>query len=193
MLTHHPSGTNTASQESCDKKVVLGKVTAVHGLRGWVKVYSWTQPMANIFVYPQWWLRFIDGRLEKVKVEETRRQGQGLAIRFDRCQDRDQARYYVNAEILVDANTLPSLKKNEYYWHQLEGLTVLAKNENDAPVNIGKLHHLIDTGANDVMVVRATKDSIDNQERLIPWVEDEVILSVELTGKLLRVEWDPAF
>jgi len=190
-----PSECDAVYSKATDRRVVLGKITSAHGVKGWVKVYSWTNPMTNIFIYPEWWLCFSgsDKGTVKVKVEETCQQGQGLAVRFEGFHDRDTAKQYVNAEVFVNANVLPELKQDEYYWYQLEGLTVFAQNEQHKPVNIGKVHHLIDTGANDVMVVRSTNESIDDRERLIPWIEEQVVLSVELANKTLRVEWDPDF
>ncbi len=187
------SATDVNNPQNCDKKVVLGRITTVHGLKGWVKVYSWTQPVANIFSYPVWWLCFPDGQYKKVKIEETHKQGKSLLVRFDKCKDRDSALLYIDAEVLVDADSLPKLMGNEFYWHQIEGLTVVAVDEDGKSVNIGKVHHLIETGANDVLVIHATNNSIDDRERLVPWIESEVILSVDPSKQLIRVKWDPEF
>lgn len=176
-----------------EKKVLLGKITSVHGLRGWIKIYSWTQPKANIFGYGQWWLCFPDNRMKKVTVEQTRSSGNNLVARIKGCHDRDQARFYVNANILVDESMLPDLDVGEYYWHQLKGLTVFIVTNDNKLSNIGKIHHLVDTGANDVIVVRPTPQSIDERERWIPWLEEQTIIDVDLARREIQVNWDPEF
>ena len=191
-LQHSSSVSRIPDQRTDSHRVVLGKVTTVHGLRGWVKVYSWTQPVTNIFAYPKWWLRFPDGHLEQIEIAQTRQQGNGLAVRFNNCHNREQALLYKDSDILVDATELPEPVADEYYWYQLEGLTVMAETDT-LSVNIGKISHLLDTGANDVIVVHPTKESIDTKKRLIPWIDTEVIRQVNLEAQLLQVKWDPDF
>jgi 16S rRNA processing protein RimM len=60
-------------------------------------------------------------------------------------------------------------------------------------VLLGRLDHLMETGANDVLVVRACDGSLDQRERLIPWIPDEVILAVDRARRELLVDWDPEF
>ncbi len=175
------------------KKILLGKITTVHGLQGWVKIYSWTQPKTNIFGYNPWWLRSADQQLKQVTVEQTRSSGQKLLVRLKGCHDRDHARLYVNSDILIDEDMLPSLGEKEYYWHQLEGLNVFIEMDNKETINIGQIHHLLDTGANDVIIVRPTPQSIDERERWIPWLEDQVILNVDLSKGEVQIKWDPDF
>ena len=191
-LQHSSSAGRVPDQRTDSHRVVLGKVTTVHGLLGWVKVYSWTQPVTNIFAYPKWWLRFPNGCLEQVEVAQTRLQGNGLAVRFNNCHNREQALLYKDSDVLVDTAELPEPVSGEYYWYELEGLTVMTEID-DVSVNMGKISHLLDTGANDVVVVHPTKDSIDTKERLIPWIDREVIRAVNLDDRLLQVCWDPDF
>ncbi len=86
----------------------------------------------------------------------------------------------------METSTLPKLDTEDYYWFQLEGLTII----NLQGDNLGQVKHLIETGANDVVVVRATEDSIDNEERLIPFIRDKVIKRVDLAGGTLQVDWE---
>ena len=173
--------------------LVMGRITAVYGIRGWVKVYSFTSPMTNILKYRQWRLRYPDGRQQTVQLDDGRAHGKGLIALLGKAIDRNQAERYIGAEILVDRRELPTAAEGEYYWYQLEGLTVLAQVEDGNEVNLGKVHHLMETGANDVMVVRGASGSIDRRERLIPWLEEQVVTEVNLLEGFIRVDWDPEF
>ena len=52
---------------------------------------------------------------------------------------------------------------------------------------------MIETGSNDVLVVKKCKDSLDGRERLIPYLPDQVVLAVDLEAGSIEVDWDPEF
>ena len=85
----------------------------------------------------------------------------------------------------------PDLNTDDYYWHQLEGLAVIAHHE-DQQVRLGVVKSILETGANDVLVVKGDSESIDREERLIPYV-DEFVVKVDLAEQKIDVNWDPAF
>ncbi|CAM3583849.1 ribosome maturation factor RimM [Parendozoicomonas haliclonae] len=180
-----------AAEKSDD--LVMGRITAVYGIKGWVKVYSFTAPMTNVLNYRQWRLRYPDGRQETVQLDNGRTHGKGLIALIAKTADRNQAERFIGAEILVNSRDLPEPDDGEFYWHQLEGLTVLARDEDGNESNLGKVHHLMETGANDVLVVRGASGSIDRRERLIPWLEEQVVTEVNLEQGFIRVDWDPEF
>jgi 16S rRNA processing protein RimM len=87
---------------------------------------------------------------------------------------------------------MPQLSQGEFYWYQLEGLKVLSA-RGSQQVLLGEVSHLLETGANDVLVVQPCAGSIDDRERMLPWVDDNVILGVDLAAGEIRVDWDPTF
>ncbi|WP_369700301.1 ribosome maturation factor RimM [Halomonas sp. I5-271120] len=167
-----------------DQHVVLGKLTSTYGVKGWLKVYSYTSPMDGILDYPEWQLR-LDGKLVDRKLAQGRQHGKGLVAQLDGVTSREQAEQLAGAEILLPKQSLPPLEAGEYYWHQLEGLQVTT---NDGE-SLGHVAYLFETGANDVMVV---KDA-DGKERLLPFLPDEVVLEVDLAAGGMTVDWDPEF
>jgi len=170
------------------QETVIGQITSVFGVKGWLKVYSYTDPKDGILNYRDWTLVH-NGKRIPARLEEGRRQGQGIVVRLKGIDDREVARSYCGADVVVSTEELPQLPEGEYYWHQLEGLDVFTT-EGEC---LGKVHHLIETGSNDVLVVRATDASIDQRERLIPYLPDQVIRSVDLAGSRLVADWDPEF
>jgi 16S rRNA processing protein RimM len=168
--------------------VVLGKVSSVYGIQGWVKVYSFTEPMDRILEYGNWTLR--NGNvLTPIEVDKGRSHGKGMVAHFKGVDDRDVAKQYTGSEICVPRDRLPELAKGEYYWYELEGLTVVTTND----VTFGKVDYVMNAGAgNDVLVVKGDATSVDRRERLIPYI-DQFVLDVNLeTGRVL-VDWDPEF
>ncbi len=112
-------------------------------------------------------------------------QGRNLLTLFKGFEDRNQAESVIGYEIWIDRAQLPDLPDGEYYWNQLQGLTVI----NQAGLLLGRIDHMIETGANDVLVVRPNEQSVDDQERLIPYIEGEVVIDVDLDTKKIVVDW----
>jgi 16S rRNA processing protein RimM len=160
--------------------VVLGRVAGVHGLHGWVKVFSETEPRENILSYSPWYL---GACAQPRDVLGGRRQGKGLVARLAGCSDRDRAAGLVGMEIAVRRDQLSPATADELYWTDLEGLRV----ETESGDTLGRVHHLFSTGANDVLVVRGSR------ERLVPFLWGTVVEDVDLDRGLIRVRWDPDF
>lgn len=170
--------------------LVVGRISAVFGVRGWVKVMSFTQQADKIFDY-QPWLVDKDGRLQSIHVDEWKNHGDGLVAHIKGIDDRDVARNWCLKDIRVDVASLPQLTNNEFYWHQLENLVVYSHFENTEE-RLGVVSSLLETGANDVLVVKGDAESIDGRERLIPY-SSQYVLNIDLGLQRIDVAWDPDF
>jgi len=182
------SMTRFETSQTDDTHVVLGKLTSPHGVKGWLKVYSYTSPMDSILEYPEWWVRQGES-LTQMAIVQGRRQGKGLVVQLKGVDDRDAAEALAQADILMPKAALPELSDDEYYWHELGGLAVFTQ----AGERLGRVSYLFETGANDVMVVRGDVESIDKRERLLPFLPDDVIVEVSLEDGRMVVDWDPEF
>ncbi len=154
-----------------------GHITGVHGIRGWIKVFSNTIPREQITGISPWLLE-IDGKLVEFKVK-GKKQGKLVIAHLQGCDDRNKALDFVNVKIFIHKDQLPRLNNGEYYWSDLEGLSV----ETTTGELLGTVDHLLETGANDVLVLTG------DRERLIPFVMDEIILDVNLNKGIIRVNW----
>ncbi len=159
--------------------VVLGRISGLFGVRGWVKVYSYTEPREAVLDYRRWLLSRKDG-WQEATVAEGQRHGKTIIARIDGYVDRDQAAALIGTDIAVPRDELPETEKGEFYWSDLEGLTVVHRDGTE----LGKVAHLLETGANDVMVVRGEK------ERLVPFVMNKVVLGVDLDEGVIEVDWE---
>lgn len=171
--------------------VNVGRLTAVYGIKGWLKVHSYTEPAENLFDYHPWLLKTAHG-IKQVEIDEVRPHGDAFVVHLVGVDDRDQAAGYAAVDIAVNKDQLPELDDGEYYWSQLEGLRVITEFQG-AEKDLGKVLKLFETGANDVLVVQGDDQSIDQRERLVPYVPDQFVLSVDLEKGQIRVDWDPEF
>ena len=170
--------------------VVVGRITAVFGVRGWVKLFSFTDKKEAIFDYQPWWVETAQGRQQLI-VDDWKRHGDGLIVHIKGIDDRDIARSWCQQDILVAKTQLPGLVEGDFYWHQLEGMAVVSHFEG-RQFHLGNVKSLLETGANDVLVVVGDKQSIDLEERLIPYVP-QFVSNVDLQNQTIDVMWDPGF
>lgn len=165
--------------------VVLGEIGRVHGLQGWLKLISFTSPMENILDYSQFHAN-IGGKTTQLELDEHRLSNKALLVHFKGYDDPETARLLTGTGLAIARSELPPLASGEFYWHQLEGLKVV----NQHGECFGHVSHLLETGANDVLVVAADSESIDDRERLIPYLLDSVISEVDLNNETIRVNWE---
>lgn len=161
--------------------VTLGRISGLFGVRGWIKVFSDTAPAANILSFHTWYLD-MKGQRKAFEIDEGRPHGKGIIVKLKGCDDRDRAAAFIGSRISVPRETLPAVGDEEFYWTDLEGLSV----RNLQGVDLGEVDHLFGTGSNDVMVVSG------DRQRLIPFTTDAVT-SVDLETGLITVDWDPDF
>ena len=162
-----------------DKTLILGRISGVFGVRGWVKIYSYTEPREAILEYKGCQLN-IKGQWTDVQWLDGKRHGKTVIARVEGIDDRDEAQLLVGADIRIDRESLPDAEEGQYYWADLEGLQVVTANGQE----LGRVDHLMATGANDVLVVKGDK------ETLIPFVLDDYVLDVDTDAGVIRVNWD---
>ncbi len=159
--------------------VVMGRVAAAHGIRGWIKVQPFTEYLDSLLDYSVWWIGREHGPWREVKVLQHEVHAKTLAAMLADCPDRNAAEKLKGLLIAVPRSSLPKQEEGEYYWSDLIGSVVL----DEAGVVLGKVTKLLETGANDVLCVQG-----ESGEMLIPFV-DAVIKQVDLKEKTLRVDW----
>lgn len=173
--------------ESGNDRLVVARITGCYGLKGWVKVHSYTDPPENVLGYGGWQVRR-GGGLEPIEFDSGKRRGKGLVAHIKGVDDRTLAESYKGLDVEIPASVLPALPEGEYYWRDLQGLEVWCR-ENDDRVLLGKVDHLIETGANDVLVVAPSEGSVDQRERLIPYLPGDSVTGVDLASGVIEVDW----
>ena len=164
-----------------ERRILLGRVLGAFGVRGELKLHSFTDPPAKVLKYQPWVLvhRGVEREIANARGRDT---AKGVLLTLPEVVDRDQAEALAGAEIWVPRSRLPAPKPGEYYWVDLEGLRVV----NREGVLLGTVSHLFETAANDVIVVAG------DRERLVPFLDDYV-LGVDFDARQVTVDWDPDF
>lgn len=162
--------------------ICIGKLGAPHGVRGWVKVTTYTQNPADLFTYSPWYIQRQGSYLELTAVESAR-QNNYFLVKPPDCDDRDTAQTFTNLDIFVKRSQLPPISEHDYYWSDLEGLAV----HNADGATLGAVDHLFETGANPVMVV------VGKKRHLIPFLKGSVIQRVCFDTYSMQVDWPENF
>lgn len=161
-----------------DQHVVVGRIGKSHGVQGWMRVQSFTEPPEQLLAYQPW---YWSNDTAAISVEDKQHKGAHLMIKLAGCDDPETVReQYTNRNICVLRSQLPDTQAGEYYWNDLIGCEVNLHNGS----TLGTIDHLFDTPGNDVMVI--TKPG--EKKRLIPWTKD-VVLAVDMNQRCITVDW----
>jgi len=163
--------------------VVVGRIHGLFGVHGWLRLFSYLERPADLLGFDRLWLVTEKGR-EVRRVLGAERKGPRLVAHLEGINSREAARALLGTELQVPRSALPAADEGaEFLWADLMGLAV----ETQDGVPLGQVTSLVDTGANDVLVV-----SGEDRERLIPFLADYVPEVAPERG-IIRVDWDPDF
>jgi 16S rRNA processing protein RimM len=153
--------------------VIVGRISGVFGVRGWVKVYSYTQPKDNIIRYRPWLLNGTAHSLEAGQIH-----GKGIIAKLHGCDTPAAAAALIGCDIGVQREQLPTLAADEYYWADLIGLRVF----NHKGQDLGQVESLLETGAHDVLVL--------SHGVMVPFVPERFVIAIDLAQGIMQVDWD---
>ncbi|WP_133501278.1 ribosome maturation factor RimM [Cognatilysobacter terrigena] len=177
-------GAGGSSTNNPGRRILVGRVVGAFGVRGEVKLESWTEPRSALFGYRPWILRDARGVERELMGVRGRIVGKSLAAEIPGVEDRDAAEAMRGTEVYVPRSALPKAAEGEFYWADLEGLEVV----NVEGQAMGRVSHLFSTGANDVLV---TRDG--DREWMIPFVRPQFVTAIDLDAGRITVDWDPDF
>ena len=160
---------------------MVGKINGLFGVKGWVKIFSHTEPRKNILSYQPWHVR-ISGKWQTIETLNGREQGKTIVAQVKGVDDPEQAKLIIGVDIYIEKSQLPNLEDGKYYWEDLIGLKVV----NITGVVLGNVDNLVDTGSNHVIIVSGKK------EHWVPYVEP-FLVSVDMDKHQILVDWDEDF
>ena len=171
------------SSVSTNNLMKIGQLKKPYGIKGWLWVFSDTDDRTAIFKMQPWYMKTATG-MKPLTVKAWREQGAGIVAQFEQVPDRNVAETMNGVTLWVEQDVLPETGEDEYYWSDLIGVQVF--NEEDE--YLGDITEMFETGAHDIMRVAATSESLDEEERLIPWHKQTVIV-VDMTAKTMVAAW----
>ena len=166
-------------KDSDDPFIIVGQLGAPYGVKGWNHLRSFTNPVANILEYRQW---FVQQKNEWVVFElvDGRLHGQSIAVHLKGIDDRDKAALLSQCHVALHRSQLPQLGSEQFYWSDLEGMTVKSLEGEE----LGIVDYLYENAGVDVMVVKK-----EQQEQHIPFLLNDTVLKVDMDHKILLVDW----
>ena len=171
------------------ENVLLGCVGAPYGVKGWMKITTYTDLPESIFDYSSWLVE-VNGEWTSMEVAQWRSHGKGVVARFAGFDDRDDAVRLNGCKITVKQDQLAELDDDDFYWRDLIGMEV----KNLKGYHFGHVDALMETGSNDVLQVKANvRDGFGKKERLIPFVIEQVVKNVDREARIIEVDWEPDF
>jgi 16S rRNA processing protein RimM len=165
---------------SNDDYIIVGKIGAPYGVKGWLKIVSFTETIADILNYDPWYLED-HGTWKQIKIDDAKPHGKGIIAKLTGYDSPEVARVLTGKRVGIKREQLGALAQHEYYWAELEGLTVI----NQHGDTLGKIIYIIETGSNDVLVVKG-----DGKEFAIPYLLHETVINIDLSKQEMHVNWD---
>ncbi len=160
--------------------MIIGYISGLYGLLGWLKFYSYTSPKENILTYSPLLIKR-QQHWQKLDIVATKSQGKRLLVKINDIDTPEQARELIQCKLAITREALPTLNAGEYYWHDLIGLDVF----NQAAMKIGTVTDIVETGANAVLVIKDDTKA----KTLIPLLMDIYVNQVDLISKTIQVDW----
>jgi 16S rRNA processing protein RimM len=161
--------------------VIMARIAAPFGIKGWVKLQTYTEFADSLEEFSRWFLQTGKG-WEEVEVEEFSVNAKGVVAKLKGCDTRNEAELLSKRDVAVPRDWLGETDEGAYLWIDLIGAEVI----NTLGDKLGRVETLLETGANDVLVVKSTE--AEGGQRLIPFI-DEVIVKVDRAAKMLTVNW----
>jgi len=158
--------------------VLIGKIVGVYGVKGTIRIQSYAE-LFEIFK-PDTALLVISPEDIKAryKIGWIKSHARGALLALREISSHDQAKALIGSKLYVESARFPKLEKGNYYWFELIGLNVYTSDDR----YLGCLESIIETGANDVYVVKK-----NDLEILIPALKS-VVKSIDIEQKIMRVE-----
>ena len=143
--------------------VVIGKIVATHGIKGWVVIQSYSYPSQNIKNYNTY--LHIKNSKEYIKIINLKTMPKKTIIKIENYDDVNTSESLVGQNIFIESSDIPALKKGEYYWKDIEGLEVYTTKDS----YIGSVDFIFNNGANDILAIKQNKELV-----YIPYINDRI-------------------
>jgi 16S rRNA processing protein RimM len=173
-----PKITNSLSNDSQDKRITIARLGRPYGLKGWIFVQSFTDPENNIFNYTPCYL---DTSTTPINIIEHKIHNKRWVMKAQGYNTPESVQALTNKTITTPRSTLPDSTPQDLYWCDLIGFLI----QNSKHQAIGKVIDFIETGSNDVMIVKR----LNGSETYVPYL-NKLILNINTDNKILTMNWE---
>ena len=158
-----------------NKKILIAKIQAHQGLNGWLKVYSYSETKQKFSEYKYFFIQKENNTI-RLDIEDISI-GKSIKVKFKNFNCREDSQDYIGEEIFINEDQLDVLEANQFYWKELIGLTAYLNNGK----KIGIVSDIIETGSNDVLVIKG------EEEILVPYIFGESVMEVVVEEKKIII------
>ncbi|MCV2518433.1 MAG: ribosome maturation factor RimM [Candidatus Lightella neohaematopini] len=171
--------------------IIVGQVGSTYGVLGWLKMYSFTKRKTDIFSYQPFFIKDINNNnWKKLRISSWKLNKNYIILKINDINSKERAKLLTNFYIFIDKKQLPILSNNEYYWVDIIGLKVI----NIENYFLGVVSNIIETKANDILVVKKNIDDYFNiYERFIPYLYNRIVKKIDIKNKIVIVIWNPKY
>ena len=177
-----------ANKEEFNNRICIASIGKPRGLKGEFFINSFCTPKDNLLNYSNFYIQ--DNLIEDFKIEYIKKINLKMYAKIFGINDLESIKKFTNLKIFIDKDTLPKIGNNEAYWHELIGMQVIDMESKDL---LGVVENLCNFGSNDCLELVPTKKSVDNEKRLIPFIVDKYISSIDKEESIIFVYWDKSF
>tara|TARA_Y200000002_G_C22416765_1_gene552132 strand:+ start:111 stop:635 length:525 start_codon:yes stop_codon:yes gene_type:complete len=171
-----------------NKLICIGSIGKPRGLNGEFFLNSYCSPKENILNYLDFSIE--NNKISDFKINYIKKINKKFYAKINSIDNIDGIKNYTNSKLFINSENLPKLTNDEVYWHELKGMQVEDSNTNDI---LGEVETLNNFGANDCLVIKPTNNSIDDKERLVPFVKETFIKSIDDNQKIIKVDWQKEY
>ena len=176
------------NKEELNNYICIASIGKPRGLKGEFFINSFCEPKDNLLNYSNFFIQ--DDLIKDFKIEYIEKINLKMCAKIFGINDLESIKKFTNLKIFIDKDSLPKIGNNEAYWHELIGMQVINIETKDL---LGVVENLSNFGSNDCLELVPTKQSVDNNKRLIPFIVDKFISSIDKEESIIFVYWDKSF
>jgi 16S rRNA processing protein RimM len=170
------------SKAETEQKIIIGRFGSPFGVKGWIKVQSFTEPEENLLTYAHWYSPERDS-WSLIKHDDHAKHGKGWIVHLVGYDSPEAVRFLASTDIAIARSDFPPLAEDEFYISDIVGFSAI----NVEGVTLGEVMGFIDSGAHELLVIRGEK------EYLIPLIKGRFLKAVDKTKEQITVDWDADF
>ncbi|QJC28362.1 ribosome maturation factor RimM [Enterobacteriaceae endosymbiont of Plateumaris braccata] len=171
--------------------IILGQFGSVYGIKGYIKLFSYTSNKQNIFIYKNLFIINNKSEIFPIIFKKWIFNNNCYIVKINNFNERNDLIKLVNNKIYILYNDLIKYKNiDEYYWNDIIGCKIININNYK---NLGVVKDIISTGSNDVLIIESiimSKDKKNIKKQLIPFIENQVIKNIDLIKNIIEVDWN---
>ena len=168
------------NKEELNNYICIASIGKPRGLKGEFFINSFCEPKDNLLNYSNFFIQ--DDLIKDFKIEYIKKINLKMYAKIFGINDLESIKKFTNLKIFIDKDSLPKIGNNEAYWHELIGMQIIDMETKDLHGVVENLSNFVST---DCLELGPTQQSVDNKNRLIPFIVAKFISSLTNEASLI--------